>query len=294
MALRQIDRDYAAPPLDPRFVGFAKDHWVELDFGDKLKSIGKQDQLVLYLYGWVEYTYSHVNFAAYQAGITLQPPSIEMPDGHGGWQVVVQEAGFPAGLPRMMTLDISRLPLEKSGKLRIRTNMEIYWDQIFAGVDVCDSGLRRTILQPVAAELRQLGYPREYSPDGKNPTLYDYQRIDTGVPFKNMTGKYTRFGDVRELLETVDDEFVIMGHGEEIALEFSAEELPALPEGWTRTFVLHSDGYCKDMDLYTAYPNTIGPLPYHGMANYPPEFSDDDDGKSLYRQKWNTRIITGY
>jgi len=27
------------------------------------------------------------------------------------------------------------------------------------------------------------------------------------------------------------------------------------------------------MDLYTAYPDTVAPLPYHGMENYPPDGS---------------------
>ena len=34
--------------------------------------------------------------------------------------------------------------------------------------------------------------------------------------------------------------------------------------------MLHADGYCKDMDLYTAFPDTVEPLPFHGMSYYPP------------------------
>ncbi len=126
-----------------------------------------------------------------------------------------------------------------------------------------------------------MGYPREYSPDGNDPTQYDYHRLDHGVPFKNLSGDYTAFGDVRELLGTVDDDFVILGRGEEIALEFDASTLPPLPEGWERLIVLRSDGYCKDMDLYTAYPDTVAPLPYHAMENYPPSVErEGGDGPS--------------
>ena len=287
-----IDRRYVEPPRDPRFVGFAADHWVELDFGDRLQKLPTSRRLVLYLYSWIEYTYSHVNYAAYQAGLAMKPPSIEVPDGKGGWRVAVAEAGFPAGLPRMMTLDITAL--REYGRMRIRTNMEVYWDQIFVGEDVSGPQITSHELHPVVAELRYLGYPREYSPDGANPTLYDYDRVDQGLPFKNLTGHFTRFGDVRDLLRTVDDQFVIMGRAEEIELEFDASALPALRDGWSRTLVLHTDGYCKDMDLYTAEPDAVEPLPYHAMENYPPaapraESKDYAD----YRRTWNTRRIAG-
>ncbi|MCP3997137.1 MAG: cytochrome c biogenesis factor, partial [bacterium] len=290
--LLRVDRRYVEPPKDPRFTGFAKDHWVELDFGDLLGELAPDAPLVLYLYGWVEYTYSHVNYAAHQAGITMRSPWIEVPDGEGGWRVALPEAGFPAGLPRMMTLDISTLPLRKEGRIRIRSNMEVFWDQIFVGENVLDARLRTTTLLPVTADLRSVGYPREFSPDGSDPTLYDYHRVDMGVPFKNTSGEFTRFGDVRELLDEVDDRFVIMARGEEIALEFDASSLPTLPPGWTRTIVLHSDGYCKDMDLYTAYPDTVEPLPFHGMKNYPPgERTTSSATLEQYRRSWNTRRI---
>lgn len=268
--LRAIDRRYAEPPVLGRLVGYARDHWVEIDFGDRLRGRRPDARLVLYLYGWVEYTYSHVNYAAHQAGLAMRAPSIEVPDGAGGWRVAMAEVGYPAGLPRMMTVDISSLPLDRDGRLRIRTNMEVFWDQVFAAEDVAGPELRARTLAPVVAELRSLGYPREYSPDGADPTIYDYHRVDQGVPFKNLRGDYTCFGDVRELLAAADDRFVIMGRGEEIALEFDAGELSPPPEGWARTFVLHTDGYCKDMDLYTAFPDTVKPLPYHAMPNYPP------------------------
>jgi Tfp pilus assembly protein PilF len=292
--LRTVDRRYAEPPKRAGLVGYAEDHWVELDFGDRLSRMAEDGRVILYLYGWVEYTYSHVNYAAWQAGLRMESPRIEVPDRRGGWRVAVPEMGFPAGLPRMMTFDISDLARGGDGRLRIRTNMEIFWDQIFAAVDVTDARLRRRVLRPAVAELRPLGYPREYSPDGADPTLYDYQRLDAGLPFKNLTGNFTRFGDVRALLREVDDRFVIIGRGEEIALEFDASSLPELPPGWSRTLVLHSDGYTKDMDLYTAFPETVDPLPYHGMDGYPPRRPRPaSPGFERYLKEWNTRRIVG-
>ncbi len=149
-------------------------------------------------------------------------------------------------------------------------------------------------MEPAVAELRVLGYPREYSPDGSDPTVYDYQRLDQGVPFKNLTGAFTRLGDVREPLRDVDDRFVVMARGEEVALEFDATQLPELPPGWSRTLVLHSDGFCKDMDLYNAFPETVEPFPFHGMENYPPsEPMPDPAGFQEYMRTWNTRRVVG-
>ena len=37
----------------------------------------------------------------------------------------------------------------------------------------------------------------------------------------------------------------------------------------TRSFILVSHAYCKDMDLYTATPQTLEPLPFRGMSRYP-------------------------
>jgi len=208
--------------------------------------------------------------------------------------VVMDDAGFPAGLPRMVTLDISSLPIRKEGRFRIRSNMEVFWDQIFIGEDRSSQAFPSHILPPLVAEIRPLGYPREYSPDGANPTLYDYHRLDHGVPFKNMTGNFTRFGDVRALLADVDDQYVIMARGEELVLEFNAAQLPPLPAGWARTLVLHCEGYCKDMDLYTAFPDTVVPLPYRTMENYPPEkLGPGAAYPSTLADSLNTRHVAG-
>jgi hypothetical protein len=172
--------------------------------------------------------------------------------------------------------------------------MEVFWDQIFVAEDVGGGQLQGHRIRPLVAELRPLGYPRQYSPDGRSPTIYDYHRLDGGLAFKNLTGDYTRFGDVRPLLDHVDDRFVIMGRGEEIALEFDASGLPDLPAGWSRTLVLHADGYCKDMDLYTAMPDMVEPLPFHEMENYPPRKPGPESNEYwLYRSRWNTRRVAG-
>ena len=110
-----------------------------------------------------------------------------------------------------------------------------------------------------------------------------------------MTGRYTREGDVRELLLHSDDMFVISRPGDELSLSFEADKLPALPQGWTRTFLLYADGFSKEMDVNSASPDQVGPLPFHGMSKYPyawPERYPLTEKRRMYLEKYNTRIVT--
>ncbi|MBE3069678.1 MAG: VCBS repeat-containing protein [Planctomycetes bacterium] len=295
-ALARIDRHYADPGrLDPRFVGLAEDHFVELDFGDRLKAVPAGARLVLFLYGWVEYGYSATNYAASQAGLVAKAPSIHVERG-GKWVELFHEAGYPAGLNHMMTLEVTGKLLPTDRKIRLSDNMELYWDRIFLGLPRGPDAIAMKEVPVRSADLHFLGYPREYSPDGHHPNLYDYGNIDTAIAWKLMTGWYTRFGEVGELLGEADDCYVIMGRGEELTLRFPADALGPVPPGMQRSFILKADSFCKDMDLYTAYPDTVEPLPFHGMSGYPygpDEHYPDTPKTRAYRQQFNTRHISG-
>ena len=292
--IRLIDRHYAgATELDPRFIGFANDHFVELDFGDRLRKVPHQSRLVLFLHGSVEYPYSSTNFAASQAGLRLQAPSIHVLR-DGAWVELFHEVGYPGGIRHMMTLDVTGKVLPSDQRIRISSNMELYWDQIFMAPIIKDGGLCVQEVSVKSADLHFLGYPREYSPDGRLPTLYDYDSVDGAVAWKIMEGNYTRYGEVKELLEKADDYYVIMGRGEELTLRFSADAFGPTPKGYHRSFILKTDSFCKDMDLYSAYPDTVEPLPFHSMSNYPygaNEKYPDDEKRREYRMRFNTRRI---
>ena len=97
-----------------------------------------------------------------------------------------------------------------------------------------------------------------------------------------------------ELLHAADDCFVIMGHGEEVTLRFAADAFGPVPEGSRRTFILKTDSFCKDMDLYTAHPNTVEPLPFHDMSGYPyspDEHYPDNEKTRRYIESFNTRRV---
>jgi tetratricopeptide (TPR) repeat protein len=288
-----VDRRYPPVPLDKRFKGFAKEHWLALDFTGRVPRAGEGQRLILVLDGWVEYGYSHSNFAAGQAGEELALPTLDVREGDT-WRVAIANTGYPAGMPRTMTLDVTGVVTPEQPVFRLRTNLQIYWDKVTLGLDRGARGAKVHRVLPRSAILGERGYPREYSPDGAQPLLYDYGIIDPGYPFKTMSGDYTRFGEVEPLLREPDDCYVIFGKGEELVLRYAASALPPLPAGKKRTFLLYTVGFCKDMDPYTAHPYSVEPLPFRAMSNYPygPDEKYPDDGKhTRYRREWNTRRV---
>ncbi len=293
--LAQVDRVYAgATQADPHFVGFADEHRVEFDFGDRLRSLDPDDRLVLFIQGWVHYSYSSVNFAAAQANKRLEAPTLSV-FRQGRWQTLFEEVGYPAGLRHMMTLEVTGQVLPTDRRLRLSSNMELYYDRIFLA-PLLDTELHVQEAAVTEADLHFFGYPREFSPDGRHPHLYDYQSVDRSIPWKTLTGKYTRYGDVTDLMHAADDCYAIMGPGDELTLVFDPGHFTPPAAGMTRSFILKTDSYCKDMDLYTATPETLAPLPFHGMSQYPYDSNETyprDARHQAYQQEYNTREVTG-
>jgi hypothetical protein len=293
--LRRVDRIYAYQPvLDDRFIGFCRRHTLTLDFENRLESLEPGRRVYVFLNGWIEYPYSQTTFAASQAHVGWEPMQIEcqMPDGR--WETIVPDAGAPGGMGRMITVDLtSKLPTGTS-KLRISTNLEIYYDQLYIGAD---RGTDDFAIRPVplfGAELRRLGFPLEYSPDGRHPTIYTYDIVEPTFSFKMPRGRYTRYGRVEALLAEFDDRYVILGSGDEIAVRFDATTLPPPAEGEVRSFLLVSHAYCKDMDLYTGTPDTVEPLPFKDMTAYPysaAECYPHGEAFRQYRDRFNTRSV---
>ena len=284
----RIDRRYPDDFRLQNIRGFADEHTLTLTLpaGDRLK---------LLFTGWTDYAWSSDNLAASQSGKVLSLPALQVKDKQGEWKTVVENIGIPVGRPQTIVADLTGKFLSASREVRIVTNMRIYWDQILVDTSGEDVPLKLTRLEPVVANLRWRGFSREYSPDGRQPLGYDYTDVSFTSPWKVMTGRYTREGDVRELLQASDDMFVISRPGDELSLSFAADRLPPLPRGWTRTFLLYADGFSKEMDINSASPDQVGPLPFHGMSKYPyawPEHYPLTRERQRYLQTYNTRVVT--
>ena len=252
------------------WIGYAEEHGIVLDFGDRLTRFGPDASLWLALEGWVEYPYSQTNYAAATAGVALRPPSVERRRDDGSWETIEPDAGYPAGLPRLTLLDLSGKLAGTNCVIRLRTNMECYWDRAFIAIrDRAAEAMVRVTPLPVAqAWLGYRGFTREVSPDGRPPLLYDYDHVEP-APLARMSGRLTRYGDVAGLLHSDDDRFCVIGPGDEVRLEFDARQAPELPPGWTRSFVLRAVGYCKDADPFTADQRRRRAAPLAGDAGLP-------------------------
>ena len=287
----RIDRVYAGPVELLPYKGYAKQHQLTLDLGP----LEKDAPVVLLMHGWIDYADSTSNIAASQAGLKLTPPYLEaLDEAVGQWTRVLPQMGFPAGLPKTMTVDLTGKLPPGSRKVRITTNMAIYWDQIRVATALGPPPSLAAV-EASRAELRYRGFPELVSPDGRPPESYDYARDQARVHWKTHVGTFTRYGDVVALLGAVDDRYVITKPGDEIALEFPAAALPPLAAGYSRDYLLFADGFGKDMDINSARPDTVTPLPWHAMKSYPPApgdhspFITPDPLESVVT--WDTRLV---
>jgi Tfp pilus assembly protein PilF len=289
-----VDRVYAyTPPLDRRYLGYCKPHTLELEFGDDIVPLQNADRVFLFINGFFEYPYSQTVYAASQSRLAWEPIRIDCQEADGTWKTIVPDAGAPGGMGRMFTVDLSKL-LGRARKLRLTTNLEIFYDQVFLAHDEGIDRVKVHSAKLKGADLRRVGFALEFSPDGHPPLIYDYELSEPSAPFHVLKGAYTRYGSVRELLAEFDDHYVIVGPGDEIALAFEAMGLEDLKPSDRRSFVLVSHSYCKDMDLYTGTPLTLEPLPFRGMTEYPykaPITYPKTPQHQAYLREWNTRIV---
>jgi Flp pilus assembly protein TadD len=302
--ISQRDRKYVTDFEDLPFVGFAKLHWLELDLGvwDEKKP------LRLIIDGYTDYFTATSMYAADQAGIKVIAPYVEALDAQNKWVRVVDDMGFPAGLERTMVTDLTGKLVPGTRRIRIATNLKIYWDAIrvdqtpdtqeirAAGSFEISSGgvpVIRTAEVPLAkASLEFLGYPREIRLTPASDTTYSFTNRSMTGPYARAAGNYTRYGDVLDLLSAVDDRFVVFGSGEGVKLDFDPRHLPALPAGWVRDYFFYANGFEKDLDFYAAHAFTVEPLPKHTLIPYPypPGKEYPDDAQHLgYQLEYNTR-----
>jgi tetratricopeptide (TPR) repeat protein len=307
------------------FKGFAKPHSLTLDLGEPYRG----GPLRLLMHGEIEYFTATGMYAASQAGIEATAPYVEayVPEksvgrapspanspyksvrstqaakgGEGArptqdheWVRVTNDMGFPAGLPRTITADLTGKLPPGTTRIRIITNLQIYWDDILIDRSPQNGNFKINEIPLTKAGLDYHGYPRQVEDQPPGNVKYVYEQVSRTGPYARQAGEYTRYGDVLPLLSAFDDKLVVFGSGEEVALEFDPTKLPPLPKGWTRDYFFRANGYEKDMDFYAAEGSTVEPLPFRQMGSYPYKGkSFPSDRKHLdYMLKYNTRFMSG-
>ncbi len=285
------DDRYADGYSKSPYQGVAAEPWsLTFDLGG-----APAEPLRLHLDGWIFPADASLNLAvAQREDLNPHPPKLEV-ETADGWQILMPNMGHPAGKTKTMVVDTPPLP-PGAKRLRIVTGQWLHWDRIAWSTTTADEApIVVARLAPTVANLRRRGYSAPIRRAPNAPHDFDYAVVRDDAPWTPFPGRYTRLGDVRPLLDAVDDRSVILAAGDEIALRFDATGLPPLREGWRRTVFLESHGWDKDADRNTGEGQHVAPLPFRAMKAYP--FAEGEAFPTTpeyraYIDQWLTREIT--
>ena len=291
-ALRANDDVYVSNFTPTRYQGVVESHDLVMDLGDAARG----DANYLFLRGWIYPTDASINVAlSQQPSVSVAPPSLEVRDAKGQWRIAIPSIGFPSGTDKTVIVDLAGIFPTADRHVRLRTSMQIYWDQAFTARDMSSGAATVTTLAPLSADLHPRGFSRTFRKGGRNgPYWFAYDEVTKPSPWRPITGAFTRFGDVLPLLTGSDDMYIVMAPGDETTISFDARSATSLPKGWTRDFLLYTDGWIKDSDLNTAFGTTVGPLPFHGVKSYPHRAGEAypaDATRQRYLREYNTRVV---
>jgi Flp pilus assembly protein TadD len=290
----KLDTDYLNTFGVGQYQGLTRDHWVELELPEDAPLAGP-----LYLIGdGFLHPWDDTITIARSQGSSLAPQdlSIEVPDRAGHWLTARNHLGIPAGRLKTVVFDLTGIFLPGAPrKIRLRTSMEVYWDRLAWAAGLPNEQVKTERLSLSHAELGYRGFSLLTQVGPSSPELANYDVLArTGPEWRSMEGYYTRYGDVRELLEKIDDRIVIASSGDELRMRFSAVDPPAA--GWARDYVFIGDGWMKEGDYNFQFSKTVLPLPYHGMKQYtlPLLPIEQDKAYQLHPSDWqqfHTRYV---
>ncbi|KPK87315.1 MAG: hypothetical protein AMS27_02750 [Bacteroides sp. SM23_62_1] len=291
--IAEKDDNYVSGFKPGKYQGFTEITELTMNLGE----IDASKSLYLYLNGWIFPSDASINASISQSSqYKSVSPVIQAIGREGEWITIIHDLSFPMGKDKTIVSNLSGKVLASDPRIRIVTNMQIYWDHIFFSQDDPVTPVQSHTLAPVSADLHYRGFSRSYRKGSRyGPHWFDYSSVSTDQKWRDLTGYYTRYGDVLPLIKEADDKYIIENAGDETTIEFNTDGLPELPDGWTRDFLIHSIGWVKDGDLNTASGQTVEPLPFHGMTCYPygpdENYPADSDHQN-YLREYNTRKVT--
>ena len=253
--------------------------WV-LDFGN----LANKDNIQLVMRGARD-------FAASASGNFEKIRDIEVKDAQGNWVKVYDKNNTASdGTPRLRTLDLTGK--FKTNDYRVRVTFGTLNVNYFAIDTSPQVPFAVHTYHPTKADLQFQGFT------DMDKTYYynhDYSKISStpNALFVDQSGNFTKYGDVSPLLQSTNDQFVVMHYGDAMDVEFP---YVAPAEGLERSYILNNNALYKHAtnDNIGDLGKTVDPLPYQGMTKYDtsttypltPENSD-------YLKTWNTRVILG-
>ena len=182
------DDEHIANLHSEMYQGVTELHDIILTFND----LSDSDSLFLFLQGWLFPTDASINVNLSQSTkLNSIFPFLQVPDENGNWTTVVENMGFPKGKNKTMIIDLTDKFITNEYRVRIRTNMQIYWDHIFIANDVSASEFNTTELPPIYADLHYRGFSELEKKDFSSPHIPDYNSITQGQKWRDLVGTYT-------------------------------------------------------------------------------------------------------
>tara|TARA_A100001011_G_scaffold400888_1_gene520736 strand:+ start:36410 stop:39862 length:3453 start_codon:yes stop_codon:yes gene_type:complete len=285
------DYNFISNLTPSKYQGTTKLHDLIIDLG----KVENKNDIKLYLHGWLFPTDASLNVKISQEKtFSIKSPSIQVLDENNEWVTIEENIFFPNGKDKTCIIDLSNKFLSDKYKIKISTSMAIYWDEIFFTENDNNIELVETILNPIKTELEYRGYSKKYLQSNISgldyPSFYEVEKFPK---WRDLKGNYTKYGDVNSLVIESDNKYVIMNSGDVMTIKFPTNFIPKLKDGWTRDFLLYSDGWLKDGDMNTLTGNTSNPMPFHQMKGFPDDSSKYFFSDELieYNKNFNTRII---
>ncbi|MCX6753049.1 MAG: hypothetical protein NTW62_01720 [Candidatus Nomurabacteria bacterium] len=256
-----------------------------MDFGD----LSNKDSIQLVMRGARDYDAAAKMRAAgnYQSLRTVQ-----VKDTNGNWVEIYNKNDLGSdGTPRLRTIDLTGKFL--SNDYHIKVGFDTMYMNYFAVDTSAQVPVTVHTYAPTKADLSFRGFTKI----NHNPYVdHDYNTVTVNPEgmFKPQFGNFTKYGDVSPLLQTSNNQFVIMKGGDHMDIEFP---YVAPADGMVRSFVLDNDAWYKHasnegIDLLG---KTVSPLPYQGMTSYTANTSGYPmtDENTNYLNTWNTRVYAG-
>ena len=132
-AVAKKDDNYLSGLKPDKYQGITEMNDLIIDPGEP----GKSGTLLLFMNGWIFPDRRKYQCRAFLNRIKskLTPPIIQVINKTGEWETVIDNLGFPMGKDKTIIADLSGKFPTSDHRIRIRTNMEIYWDYIFFSKD---------------------------------------------------------------------------------------------------------------------------------------------------------------
>ena len=193
-------------------------------------------------------------------------------------------------------IDLSGLQITNNTIKISMSTSPMQWDIDWIAVDTTvDSTSMNVVTEaPYYANLYQRGVSKQVltNPNDSNMQVTQpvFAQLAKSIGDSNpLSGYATRDGNVIPLLASVDNQFVVMVQGDALDLKY---QVPTLVDNTQRDFIYYSWDYHKTFTH--ALGDTIAPLPFNTMSQYPYDTSKENypfSANQSYINTYNTRLI---